>query len=103
MVRVGLTTGTSPNTFEPDREITRGETVTFLWRLVGRPGPTGEPLEFSDVAPGLFYADAVAWASSTGITNGMGSGTFGGDVLVTRAQVATFLHRFEQQRESGPG
>ena len=103
MVHVGLTTGTSQNTFEPDREVTRGETVTFLWRLAGRPGPEGEPLEFSDVAPGVFYADAVAWASSTGITTGMGSGTFGGEVSVTRAQVATFLHRFEQQRDPVPG
>ncbi len=28
----GITTGTSPTTFEPDRGVTRGESVTFLKR-----------------------------------------------------------------------
>ena len=28
----GITTGTSPTTFDPERGVTRGESVTFLWR-----------------------------------------------------------------------
>lgn len=104
MVHAGLTTGTSDTTFDPARNVTRGETVTFLWRLAGRPGPDpdADPIDFSDVPPSRFYADAVAWAASVGVTQGMGSGTFGGETLVTRAQVATFLHRYHQLSESLP-
>ena len=34
-----VTTGTSPTTFDPDRNVTRGEFATFLWRHSQRPDP----------------------------------------------------------------
>ena len=37
MVEHGITTGTSPTTFEPDKVLSRGEIATFLWRLAGKP------------------------------------------------------------------
>ncbi len=48
---------------------------------------------FDDVVPNAYYADAVKWAVSQGITNGTGSTTFSPDMNVTRAQAVTFLWR----------
>lgn len=39
MAASGLTEGTSPGFFDPDRVATRAEVVTFLWRLAGEPAP----------------------------------------------------------------
>ena len=36
-VTAGVTTGTSPTTFHPERSVTRGEAATFIWRMQGRP------------------------------------------------------------------
>ena len=47
-------------TFSPDDPVTRGQLVTFLWRLLGMPAPAG-PSGFPDVMAESFYADAVAW------------------------------------------
>ncbi len=40
----GITTGTSSTTFSPDRAVTRGELVTFLYRYKGSPPVTVNPL-----------------------------------------------------------
>ncbi len=37
MVEWGITTGTSPQTFEPESPVNRAEMATFLWRLAGKP------------------------------------------------------------------
>jgi len=96
MAASGLTVGTSAATFDPGRRVTRAETITFLWRLAGRPDPVGPGPDFTDVDPSRYYAAAVAWAGSLGITEGTAPGTFGGEEEVTRAQVATFLFRHDQ-------
>jgi hypothetical protein len=91
MVQEGITTGTSPVTFSPDRDVTRAEAVTFLWRWVGE--PAAPPAPFTDLAPGAFYLDAVAWAAHVGVTQGTSATTFEPDATMTRAQLATFFHR----------
>ena len=48
---------------------------------------------FSDVAESDYFADAVAWAVSQGVTTGTGAGTFSPDSAVTRAEAVTFLWR----------
>ena len=37
MVQFDITTGTSPTTFDPDADVTRGQLATFLWRVAGKP------------------------------------------------------------------
>lgn len=90
-VEQGITKGTSATTFSPDATVTRGQTVTFLWRANGSPAVSGG--SFSDVAADAYYADAVAWAVSEGITNGTSSTTFSPDMNCTRAQIVTFMYR----------
>ena len=88
----GVTTGVSPIFFAPFQECSRAQIVTFLWRAVDKPESNTE-VPFTDVEPGEFYYDAVAWALENGITTGMGGGTFGVLMPCNRAQVVTFLYR----------
>ena len=91
----GIVSGTSATTFEPDAPVTRSQTVTFLYRGAGTPAIEGGSA-FSDVAEDAYYADAVAWAEQSGITDGIGGGLFGVSNACTRAQIVTFLFRNSQ-------
>jgi hypothetical protein len=96
MAAEGITTGTSPTTFSPDRLITRGEAITFLHRFAQSPEPTVRA-PFTDVPAEAFYRTAVAWAWEHGITTGLSPTEFGGGQWIDRAQIVTLLHRFDQQ------
>ena len=94
MVEQGITTGTSADTFDPDRTLTRGECATFMWRRRGQ--PTAAAVQnFTDVGKGRFYSDAVSWMSATGITVGTSASTFSPHDPVDRAQAIAFVHRDE--------
>ena len=92
-VENGITSGTGGGKFSPDATCTRAQIVTFLYRAAGSPAVSGGSV-FSDVKAGAYYADAVTWAASKGITGGIGNGLFGSDNNCTRAQVVTFLYRY---------
>lgn len=93
-VEQGITSGTSATTFAPDAIVTRGQTVTFLYRSNGSPAVSGSG--FADVAADAYYASAVAWAVSESITNGTSATTFSPNNACTRAQIVTFLYRDAQ-------
>ncbi len=90
-VSQGITAGTSATTFDPNATVTRGQTVTFLWRAAGSPVVVGD--SFADVAADAYYAPAVAWAVREGITAGVGAETFAPSADCTRGQIVTFLYR----------
>ena len=50
-------------------------------------------ITFTDVASSAYYAPAVTWAVSRGVTSGTGGSTFSPDMTVTRGQAVTFLWR----------
>jgi len=89
--RVAYVSGTSDTTFNPSKNVTRGEFVTFLWRLAGKPG--AKKSGFTDVKDGSFYAKAINWASQEGIAAGKSSDKFDPNAYVTRAEAVTFLYR----------
>ena len=91
-VEQGITNGTSATTFGPDATVTRGQTVTFLWRYDGSTAVSGSG--FADVASDAYYADAVAWAASEGVTSGTSATTFSPSNDCTRGQIVTFLYRY---------
>lgn len=93
-VEQGITNGTSATTFSPDATCTRAQTVTFLWRSNSAPVVSGS--SFADVPADAYYANAVAWAVSEGVTNGTSATTFSPDATCTRAQIVTFLWRDAQ-------
>ena len=89
-VKEGITSGTTAATFSPDATVTRGQTVTFLYRAAGAPAVTGG--SFADVAADTYYAGAVAWAVKEGVTSGTSATTFSPDAPCTRGQIVTFLY-----------
>ena len=93
-VENGITTGTGDGKFSPDATCTRAQSVTFLFRAIGK--LVDSKAEFSDVLTDSYYANAVAWAVENGVTNGIGNGLFGPDNSCTRAQIVTFLFRAYQ-------
>lgn len=92
-VSIGLTTGTSPTTFSPNDPCTRAQIVTFLYRGSGKTVYSGAT-PFTDVPEDAYYAKAVSWAVSEGITTGTSATTFSPDLTCTRGQIVTFLYRF---------
>ena len=80
--------------FGPGMDVTRAQTVTFLWRLAGCPQSEAE-YSFTDVKDDAYYAAAVAWAVEKGITTGVSATEFDPKGLCTRAQAVTFLWRFD--------
>ncbi len=95
----GITTGTTPTTFSPDDPVTRAQMATFLWRLCGEQ-PATDANPFDDVPSGTYFTDAVRWLHGLGITTGTGPNTFTPDGIVTRGEIATFLHRLAQTPEA---
>lgn len=91
----GIARGMSDTKFAPGDPVTRGQFVTFLHRLAGAPevacGTT-----FADTGFGAYYDAAVLWATRTGVTTGMGNGTFAPTAACTRGQIVTFLNRYAQ-------
>jgi len=88
----GITSGTSAGAFSPDDTVTRGQTVTFLYRYAGSPAVSASG-SFSDVSSGEYYAPAVQWALGRGVTNGTSATTFSPSDDCVRAQIVTFLYR----------
>lgn len=93
----GLMTGTSGSTFSPNATTTRSQIVTILWRMAGSP-VVNYLMDFSDVDPAAYYAEAVRWAASEGVVGGYGNGTFGPDDPITREQFAAILYRYAQHK-----
>ena len=92
-VKKGITNGKANGLFGSNDPCTRGQISTFLWRAAGSPAPKGTVKVPSDVLPGSYCYDAVAWALENGITNGMADGTFGVNNTCTRGQSVTLLYR----------
>ena len=89
----GITTGVSATRFDPNGSCTRAQAVTFLWRAMGSPAPTGASMSFTDVAADSYYYNAVLWAVENGVTTGTSETTFSPDAPCDRGQIVTFLHR----------
>ena len=88
----GITNGTSAETFSPEAPCTRAQIVTFLWRAAGSP-VVNYAMDLSDVSEDAYYAEAVRWALSEGITTGTGADQFSPGATCTREQAVTFLYR----------
>lgn len=91
----GLTTGVGDGLFAPDRTAGRAEVVAMLHRWVGSPSAPPGSTVFDDIEAGSWYDTAVGWAAEAGLTTGVAPGVFGPTLVVTRAEVAVFLQRFD--------
>ncbi len=87
-VKHGITAGVGGNKFAPNDPCTRGQIVTMLWALAGKP----EPVDYN-VSPAAYYAKAAQWARSCGISAGVGDNKFAPDDPCTRGQIVTMLYK----------
>ena len=92
----GLMTGTSATTFEPNTSLSRAMLVAVLHRLEGSPQASAG--DFTDVADGDWYAQAVNWAASVDVVNGFDDGTFQPNAAITREQMAAILRNYAQYK-----
>ncbi|MDY4231806.1 MAG: S-layer homology domain-containing protein [Candidatus Faecousia sp.] len=93
MVMHELMLGVDEGRFAPESTMTRAQLVTVLYRIAGEPETDGTH-GFTDVADGMWYTDAIAWAVQSGVVNGIGDDKFDPDGYVTREQIATILFRY---------
>ncbi len=91
----GLMAGTSATTFAPDVTTSRAMIATILWRMAGSP-VVNYAMNYTDVAQGQWYSEAIRWATSEGVVTGYGNGLFGTNDPITREQLATMLWRYAQ-------
>ncbi len=92
-VQDSITNGTSPDTFSPNDECTRGQVVALLWRAKGCPEPQKTDNPFKDATESDYFYKAVLWAVENGITKGTSDTTFSPYDACTRGQIVTFLYR----------
>lgn len=100
----GIVMGTSETTFTPDRDITRQEAATLLYRYAEYKeydtGARAELTVFPDHGNVMSFAyDALSWANAEGLITGVSN--YSSVILdpagsATRAQIATILMRYSE-------
>lgn len=97
----GYFNGTSSTEFSPNEGMSRGMVVTVLARCFAKDLDSyATQTKFTDISPSAYYAKAVNWAVSQGVTKGTSETTFAPNDLVTREQIATFLYRAANSKDS---
>ncbi len=81
------------NGFEPENKMSRAMLVTVLYRMTDVK-KTADSHNFEDVSSQKWYSDAVAWAASNGIVNGISETEFAPDKEVSREQMAAIVYRY---------
>ena len=97
-VRHGLMSGFDATTFSPDTVSTRAQIVMILYNLSGDTTDYSKYyVPFTDVRPGTWYYNAVAWGYDKDIVAGMTPTTFSPDGLITREQMAVLLYGYTEK------
>lgn len=96
-VAEGVADGYGEGLFGPNDAITREQLAAMLWRYAARPESEGGLSAFADGAEVSVWAQqAMSWAVSLGLINGVDSDRLAPKGQATRAQTATILMRFAQ-------
>ena len=94
-VRRSLMVGTGVGTFSPGMNCSRAQIVQILYNLSGdKTDYSRYYLPFTDVAPGAWYYDAVAWAYFNNVVSGTSETTFAPNDVITREQMAVILYGY---------
>ena len=94
-VRNRLMNGVGAGTFSPSTACTRAQIVKILYNRSGNQTDYSYYyLPFTDVAPGAWYYNAVAWAYYNDVTSGTSATMFSPNAAITRQQLVTFLYRY---------
>lgn len=91
LASMGIISGVGDDKFLPNQPITRAEFVTMATKFA-QPSLRQE-LDFPDVTPDDWFYENVMCAADYGWISGYPDGTFGPNLLVTRAQATVILNR----------
>ena len=101
--------GYDDGTVRPLNSITRAEVATIFFRLMTdeyRTSNWATTNDFSDVAAGNWFNNAISTCANAGALNGYSDGTFRPNANITRAEFAAIAARFldkEQYTDDGTG
>lgn len=86
--------GYPDGTFKPDNNITRAEFMTIANNAFGYTEKAD--IDYSDVADGSWYADAVAIAKAAGYITGYPGGTMKPNAPITRQEAAVIIAKINE-------
>ena len=101
---VAYVKGYTDGTVRPTANITRAETAQMLYRLLtaeAQASYTTKANSFPDVPAGEWYCESVSTLSGLGIIKGGSDGLFRPTANITRAEFATMLSRFAEDKKTG--
>ena len=78
--------------FNPEKPVTRAEFITVLARYAGISNKANKA-GFVDVSSDKYYSPFISWAKENKIILGRGNGKFDPDSTISRAEMATIIHR----------
>jgi hypothetical protein len=87
----GLMSGDGSGLFDPDATLNRAMLAQILYNNEGRPAVSG-------VSSDAWYANAVAWASASGVISRYETGMFGPGDVVTYGELTDILTRYAQSK-----
>lgn len=95
LINNGVTTGTTPTTYSPNKPVTRAQMAMFMYRMNGSKGVKNYS-KFADIKDQGIFIPAIKWMADQKITTGIDlKGTiYAPKNNVTRAQMAAFMDRF---------
>ena len=94
IANMNIMTGLSDSKFGPGQPLARAQFAVILHRITNTP-QTAYANTFPDVEDGLWYTDAIRWASGTGVVTGYAdTGKFGPSDSINREQIAVMLYRY---------
>ncbi len=92
----GLMNGMGAGKFNPDGVATRAQFVTVLYNMEGKPEVADPTTPLTDING--WYKDAITWAYSEGIVNGVTTTTFAPNKQLDRETFATMLYRYAKYK-----
>lgn len=90
LINAGIITGYDDGNYRPNEGVTRAQTVTMIARLKGLQPKQGG---FKDVPANAWYAGYAGALKEAGIVVGYEDGSFGGDRVITRAEIIAMINR----------
>lgn len=101
MAEQGITTGYPDGTFRPGNKVDRAAMAAFFYRFAGEPTYT-QPAQskFKDISSGTMFYKEISWLADQGITTGYPDGSYKPAEDVSRAAMAAFIYRYDQNVES---